>query len=176
MLRCIVRIGRAWPVHKVQIDVIHTKALERRVNSVLHTVVPCVIKLGGDPDLFARNTRVPDALAYFSFVTVGEGTTMGQSAQNFYSMMNRGVFNSRVNMAITLQQSNFDGLSDFVGLRLPGTETDCGDLVTRVQGVGLPIGWKLLAKLFSCTSPSHDHVLRMFESRHFARMNKQCTS
>lgn len=40
-------------------------------------------------------------------------------------------------MAITLQQSNFDGLSDFVGLRLPSTETDGGNLVTRVQGVGL---------------------------------------
>jgi hypothetical protein len=45
--------------------------------------MPCVIKLGGDPDLFAGNTRVPDALAYFSFVTVGEGTKIGQSAQNF---------------------------------------------------------------------------------------------
>lgn len=86
------------------------------------------------------------------------------------------MFNSRVNMAIALQQSGFDGLSDFVGLRLPGTETDCGNLVPRVQGVGLPTGWELLAKQLSCTSSSHDHVLRMLESRHFVGFDKEYTS
>jgi hypothetical protein len=70
-------------VHKVKIDVVDTKVLERRVNSLLDTVMPCVIKLGSNPDLFPRNTRVPDALAYFSLITVGEGTKIGQSAQNF---------------------------------------------------------------------------------------------
>jgi hypothetical protein len=87
MLRLVIGICRARPVHKIKIDVFDTKALERRVNSLLNTVMPCVIKLGGDPDLFAGNTRVPDALAYFSFVTVGEGTTIGQSAQNFDDKM-----------------------------------------------------------------------------------------
>jgi hypothetical protein len=28
MLRLVIRIGRAWPVHKIKIDVVDTKALE----------------------------------------------------------------------------------------------------------------------------------------------------
>lgn len=44
----------------------------------------------------------------------------------------------RVDVAVALQKSILDGLTDLVGLGLPGTETNGRDLVPGVQGVGLP--------------------------------------
>lgn len=41
-------------------------------------------------------------------------------------------------MTVALQQSVLDGLSDLIGLGLPGTKTNSGDLVTGVEGVHLP--------------------------------------
>lgn len=46
--------------------------------------------------------------------------------------------NLRVDVTVSLQESILDGLSDLVGLRLPGTKTNGGDLVTGVEGVDLP--------------------------------------
>lgn len=46
--------------------------------------------------------------------------------------------NLRVDVTVSLQESILDGLSDLVGLGLPGTETNGGDLVAGVEGVDLP--------------------------------------
>jgi hypothetical protein len=89
--------------------------------------------------------------------------------QNFMHDEQRHI-HSRVNMAVTLQQSSFDGLSDFVGLRLPGTETDCGNLVTRVQGVGLPIDWKFVSEAILL------HITTSRARTWYARESTFCTN
>jgi hypothetical protein len=40
-------------------------------------------------------------------------------------------------VAVALQQGVLDGLADFIGLGLPGSQADGGDLVTGVEGIGL---------------------------------------
>jgi len=62
-------------VHKVEIDVVDAERLEGAGNSLLYTLVPGVVELGCDPDLFAGDTGGADALADFGFVTVYEGAT-----------------------------------------------------------------------------------------------------
>jgi hypothetical protein len=62
-------------------------------------VVPCVVELGGDPDLFARDTRVLDSLAYFVLVAVCEGS---------------------VDVTITCEKSVLDCVADLSWGRLPG--------------------------------------------------------
>jgi hypothetical protein len=52
---------------------------------------------------------------------------------------------SSVDVAVALQQGVLDGLAHFIGLGLPGAQTDGGDLVAGVEGVGLPVGGFLLA-------------------------------
>ena len=42
-------------------------------------------------------------------------------------------------MAVALQESILDGLAHFVGLGLPGSQTNGGDLGPGVQGVCLPV-------------------------------------
>lgn len=41
-------------------------------------------------------------------------------------------------MTVTLAQRNLDGLCDLIGLGLPCSKTDEGDLVAGVEGGGLP--------------------------------------
>lgn len=119
MLRLILGIGRAGPVHQVQIDIINTQILKRRLNALLNLVVPGVVKLSGKPDLFAGNAGVANTSTNFGFVAVSQGC---------------------VNVAVTLQQGVLDGLANLIGLGLPGSQTDGGDLVTGVEGVRLPGG------------------------------------
>lgn len=73
VLLLVIRVRGAGPVHQVEIDIIKTKALEGGVNTLLDTVVPGVVELGGDPDLAAGNTRVSDTLANLRLVAVGKG-------------------------------------------------------------------------------------------------------
>ena len=42
-------------------------------------------------------------------------------------------------MAVALQESIFNSFADLVGLGLPGSQTNGGNLVPCVQGVSLPI-------------------------------------
>lgn len=73
VLRLVIGVGRAGPVHQVEVDIVGSQSLERGVNALLDTVVPGVVELGGDPDLAAGNTRVSDTLANLRLVAVGKG-------------------------------------------------------------------------------------------------------
>lgn len=74
VLLCVVRVGRAGPVHQVEIDVIQAKALEGRVNALSNAMVPGVVQLSGNPDLTTGNTRVPDTVTDLSFIAIGKST------------------------------------------------------------------------------------------------------
>lgn len=63
-------VGRTWPMHKVQINVVDTEGLEGRVNSLLNSLVPWVVELGGNPDLFSWYTGVFDSSSNLCFVSV----------------------------------------------------------------------------------------------------------
>lgn len=51
-------IGRAGPVHEIQVNVIGSERLQGRVNSLLDSLVPWVVQLGGQPDLLAGDAGV----------------------------------------------------------------------------------------------------------------------
>ena len=74
MLLQVVGVSAAGPVDKVEIDIVEAKVLQRGVNALSDTVVPGVVKLGGNPDLLGRDTRVLDTLSNLGFVAVGKGT------------------------------------------------------------------------------------------------------
>ena len=70
----IIGISRAGPVDQVEVNIVETKALEGGVDPLRNAMVPGVIKLGGDPDLFAGNARIPDTLANLVLVAIGQST------------------------------------------------------------------------------------------------------
>lgn len=41
-------------------------------------------------------------------------------------------------MSVPFLEREFDSITDFVGLALPGAETNGGDLVASVEGEGFP--------------------------------------
>jgi hypothetical protein len=53
---------------------------------------------------------------------------------------------SCVDVAVARQQGVLDGLAHFIGLGLPGAQANGGDLVARVEGVGLPMRGRLLER------------------------------
>lgn len=61
-------------MHEVEVDIINTQRGQRGVDAVLDTVVPCVVQLGGDPNLFTRDARVFDSVSDFLFVRIREST------------------------------------------------------------------------------------------------------
>lgn len=77
VLRQVVGVGRAGPVHKVQVDVVGAKVLQGRCDSLGDAVVPGVVELGGDPDLATRDTGVLDTGTDLSLVAVGKSTRTG---------------------------------------------------------------------------------------------------
>jgi hypothetical protein len=105
----VVGVGGRRPVHKVKVDIVGLEVLERRGDTLFDALVPGVVKLGGDPDLLAGDTRVLDTETDLSLVAVGE---------------------SSVNVTVTSEESGLDSLANLVGLGLPGTETDGGNLST----------------------------------------------
>ena len=96
-------------MHQVEIDVVSLEVLERRGNALFDALVPWVVKLGGNPDLLTGNTGVLDTETDLSLVAVGKGS---------------------VDVTVASEESSLDGLANLVGLGLPGTETDSGDLST----------------------------------------------
>jgi hypothetical protein len=135
MLLEILRNRRAGPVHQVQIDVIRLQILQRGRDAILDTLVPRVIELGSDPNLFARHTRVDNSLANLRFVTVSKGT--GSPLEKGRKRWDPSPF-LRIDMAVASQQSVLDCHANFVGLRLPGAETDTGHLRAGVQSEHRP--------------------------------------
>lgn len=116
MLGLVIGVGRAGPVDQVEVNVVDAQVLQRGGNSLLDAVVPGVVQLGGEPDLLAGHAGVPNTSANLSLVAVGQ----------------RGV-----DVAVALQQGVLDSLTDLIGLGLPGSQTDGGDLVAGVESVGL---------------------------------------
>lgn len=74
MLLQVVGVSRAGPVDQVEVDIVEAKALERRVNALGDTVVPGVVKLGGNPDLLTGNARVTDTVTNLGLVAVSQST------------------------------------------------------------------------------------------------------
>ncbi|KAG9680308.1 Aldo/keto reductase, partial [Aureobasidium melanogenum] len=131
----------------VQIDVVGLEVLERRGNALLDALVPGVVKLGGNPDVLAGNAGVLDTKTDLVLVAVGK---------------------SSVNVTVAGEESSLDGLANLVGLGLPGTETDGGDLSTLyfvnsryfTQGVVCGILFRCLSTTFrmylpAITAPHH---------------------
>lgn len=118
VLGLVVGVGGAGPVHQVQVNVIDAQILQGRGNTRLHTVVPGVVELGGDPDLLAGDTGVLDTGTNLSLVAVGKGG---------------------VNVTVALQQGIPNSHADLIGLGLPSSQANGGDLVTSVEGVSLPV-------------------------------------
>jgi hypothetical protein len=105
----VIGVGGRRPVHKVKVDVVGLEVLERRGDALFDALVPGVVELGGDPDLLTGDTRVLDTETNLSLVAVGEGS---------------------VNVTVTSEESGLDSFANLVGLGLPGTETDSGNLST----------------------------------------------
>lgn len=59
---------------EVQIDIVDAKVLERLLQSLRNTGMVDVVELGGEEDLFARDTGVFDALTDFLLVAIGGRT------------------------------------------------------------------------------------------------------
>lgn len=102
--------------HKIEVDVVNAEALQRALNAFFDPLVPRVVEFGGDPNFFARDARVLDALANLVLIAIRQ---------------------SSVDVSITRLQSSFHGLADLVGLGLPGAQADSGHLCTRVKGDSL---------------------------------------
>jgi hypothetical protein len=105
----VIGVGGRRPVHKVKVDVVGLEVLERRGDALFDALVPGVVKLGGDPDLLTGDTGVFDTETNLSLIAVGEGS---------------------VDVTVTSEESSLDSFANLVGLGLPGTETDGGNLST----------------------------------------------
>src|SRR5690242_1769526 len=95
--------------------------------------MPWVIKLGGHPDLFTRDTGVFDTLADLLLVAVGK---------------------SSVNVTVAGLKSDLDSLTNLTRLRLPCAETNGGNLCAGIERE------VLLCPVFGCHScECTDHVI-----------------
>jgi hypothetical protein len=121
-------------VHEVQVNIVEHEIFQRRVNALLDTLVPWIVELGGDPDLASWNTGVLDSETNFMLIAICERPGVCVRLILFLSRLY-----SRVNVAITRLQRNFDSFSDLVGLRLPRPETDARHLVPSVEDEDLPV-------------------------------------
>lgn len=102
-------VGGRGPVDQVEVDVVGTEVLEGRGDALFDTLVPRVVELGGDPDLLTRNAGVLDALTDLGLVAVCE---------------------SSVDVAVSSEERSLDGLTNLVGLGLPGAQANSGHLCT----------------------------------------------
>lgn len=103
------------PYHEIQVHIVGPKVFQRFLDAFHHTMVPCVVQLGGQPDLAPRNSGFLDTFPHFCFVAIGKGG---------------------INVAVAYLKSMFDSFSDDIGWALPGSEADGGDLVAGVEGEG----------------------------------------
>ena len=81
--------------HEVEVDVINTERFQGRLNALLDALVPRVVQLGCDPDLFTRHARILNALANLGLVSVRERS---------------------IDVTIALLKSDFDGIANLIGL------------------------------------------------------------
>jgi hypothetical protein len=57
-------------MHEVQVNIVHSERFQRRVNSLLDSLVPWVVELGSKPDFFAGNARVLDSSTDLCLIAV----------------------------------------------------------------------------------------------------------
>jgi hypothetical protein len=57
-------------VHKIKINVVGAQRLQRGVNAFLNPLVPRVIELGGQPNLFSGNARILNSSANFFLIAI----------------------------------------------------------------------------------------------------------
>lgn len=81
--------------HQVQVNVVHVETLQTAVDAVCNAVVPCVVELRCNPDLFTWNARVLDALTNLVLITVSK---------------------SSVDVAVSSKKSVLDSVADLIGL------------------------------------------------------------
>jgi hypothetical protein len=124
-------------VHEVQVNIVKHEIFQRRVNTLLHTLVPRVVELGGDPDFVPWHPGVLDSLANFMLIAICERAGALLSLGVPFTFLFK--LYSRVDVAITSLQRNFDCFSNLVGLRLPRSETNTRHLVPSVEGEDLPV-------------------------------------
>ena len=104
--------------HQIQINIVRSQTLQTTLDAFTNNMMPCVIQLGRQPYLFSGNSRIFDPLPHFMLVPVCE----------------RGI-----DMAIAFLQRNSDGVTDLVGLALPGAKTDGWDLVASAESEGFAV-------------------------------------
>lgn len=102
-------------MHQEQIDILHPQVLQALLQPLPHPLVPGVVQLGRQPDLFPGDARRLDPLPDFLLVAIPKG---------------------RVNVAVSIPKSRLNRLSDLTGGGLPGSEADGWDGETwDVEGV-----------------------------------------
>lgn len=138
-------------MHQIQVDIIGIQVLERGLESLLDSLVPWVVELGCDPDLTARDARVLDPLAHFCFVAICQSTGCLSVPEQDRSDRR---FILRINVAVAHLESVLHGFADFVGLRLPCTQTDTRHLGPGVQGEHRSRN-KESAGVISVSGPNH---------------------
>ena len=117
MLFFVVGICGAGPVDKIQIHITAVQVLQTTCNTLFNTMVPRIIQLGGHPDVLPGYTTIFDAQSHFSFIAICKGG---------------------VDMSIATLQGDFDGVADFIRLRLPCSKTNGRNTSAGVELEGLP--------------------------------------
>lgn len=87
-------------MHQIQVDVVQSEVLEGGIEPFGHALVPGIVKLGSNPDLFARYTRGTNAFSHLRFVAISQ---------------------SRVDVAVTDREGVLDCFCCCVLGRLPGS-------------------------------------------------------
>lgn len=111
----VFRDRGAGPVHQEEVEVLDAQELKTLGERLGDSLVPWVVELGSQPDLLAGNTRCANTLADLLLVAVGAGS---------------------VDVTVAKAEGSLDGLVHFIGLRLPGAQTDGGDLVAGAERDG----------------------------------------
>lgn len=137
--------------------------------------MPVVVQLGRHPDLFAGNTGLLDTLTDLCLIAIIKSAV--HSSVSFYHGK-LGIRNMpchlRINVTVSMLQSNLDSLLDLVGLGLPGTQTDGRDLVAGVEGEGPPIHISVSSSSF--INYALGCSLGVVEVRHLANLHESLSS
>jgi hypothetical protein len=70
-------------VHEIEVNIIEHQIFQGRVDAFLDTLMPWIVKLGGDPDLASWHTGIFDSEAYFMLIAICERPSMFQLEYTF---------------------------------------------------------------------------------------------
>lgn len=128
----LVRTGQVLrhgcrPVHKPQVEVGGLELLEGVEESLLGAQVVIVVELGGEEEGFTGNTGSLDAFADLGFVTCTlkrKDDIVSDIEEHNGWMREHTVSSSGVDVLVTSLETDFNGLLDSTGLRLPSACRD----------------------------------------------------